>query len=1113
MIGQQPHHETFDDEDLSYLEDAFAADPAVRPAAGNREPLEAGDPRRVGRYRLTARLGSGGMGLVYLGVADDGRLVAVKLLRPELADHQESRARFGREMAVLTRVRGARVVRVIEADAEGGRPFLVTEYAAGPTLAQYVESAGPLDAEMQFGLAAGLAEALAAIHGAGVVHRDLKPGNVILAADGPKVIDFGIAQVLDSAALTQTGMTIGTTGYMAPEQVAGQAGPAADVFGWAVTLAFAASGQPPFGTGPTDAVVYRILHAQPNIAAVPEGLRPVVAAALAKDPQDRPAAHEILDRLAALLTGRGLTGRGLTGRGPAGLGSACADAGTALMAPGPDLIWPSTESWVSEPKQTASNTEAGLVAGVRRPGARKRLTSRWNVVPVAALVLAGATALALTMTGHATPSRPASAASARPVVTLATYPGQQGRGVVQAIERIVGSGNTIVAIGSQTSDGVVRQQFLVSDDGGKSWRLAPTYAADGGPAPLGYAAVRLAGGPGGWLAVGAQASWTSRNGLSWTLAARHGITPWQPGDQLKALNSTALGYIATGTATAGHGETQAIIWTSRNGLTWQRETAAQLGLAASGETVQAISYATSFGQDTVISGPVAKDGTTYSGVWLSTNGGSTWTRVNVPADHGADTSIVGVASDAAGLIAIRPGRTPSGTRDGVAYFSQNGESWQYAATITAPSGWTPSLVKGSDDGFVVTGNSGGQILPFTSTGTGTTWQQTASLGPDSQTLLGATVGTGNAVIAIGSATSQRALFDEATASGVRPVSLASIPGALVPEAAVNGVAVADGQQIAVGSADGYPAIWRKAGSSRWTLVSSLPLASAGSGPAELKSVTYGADGWLAVGLTGQTGLTSPLVYTSRNGISWQISPTITRDLTSSAGHVAAVSATSGPAGYVIVGTTLKNAGGCAANVWFSPNLAEWTRAHDVNDTGGSSTVLTVTADDDGFYSVGSHDSQPALWTTDNGTAWTTTTLPLPSGTSGSLNQVAVHGEDMVALGTQTTAGVTTALAEVSTNDGQTWHQVPFTPAVPGATVTALTQDTGGFTAAVQSGPDTTIWTSADGTTWNQVQARGLTGAGTHHLAALAPSGSTVAGIGSTATQQSWQPVFLGLPAR
>jgi serine/threonine protein kinase len=264
-----------------------------------RAPLRDRDPRRVGRYRLTDRLGAGGMGVVYLGVGGEGRLVAVKVMRPELADDPEFLARFSREVAVLARVRGARIVRVIEAGTDGCGPFLVTEYAAGPSLAGYVGAVGPLATGTLFDLAAGLAEALTVIHAAGVVHRDLKPSNVILTLDGPKVIDFGIAQVLDSVSLTRTGTTVGSAGFMAPEQVMGQAGPAADIFAWAGTIAYAASGQPPFGTGATDAIVYRILHAEPSVAEVPEVLRPVVTAALAKEPQDRPAAHEILDRLAA----------------------------------------------------------------------------------------------------------------------------------------------------------------------------------------------------------------------------------------------------------------------------------------------------------------------------------------------------------------------------------------------------------------------------------------------------------------------------------------------------------------------------------------------------------------------------------------------------------------------------------------------------------------------------------------------------------------------------------------------------------------------------------------------------------------------------------------------
>ena len=198
-----------------------------------REPLRDHDPLRVGRYRLTARLGAGGMGVVYLGLAPnapndpnypdgDGSQVAVKVLRPELADDPEFRARFGREVASLMLVRGECTVRVIEADTNSSQPFMVTEFAAGPSLSEYIDANGPLGADMLYGLATGLAEALTAVHAAGVVHRDLKPSNVILGQSGPKVIDFGIAQTLDATSVTKTGMMVGSAGFMAPEQVTGR---------------------------------------------------------------------------------------------------------------------------------------------------------------------------------------------------------------------------------------------------------------------------------------------------------------------------------------------------------------------------------------------------------------------------------------------------------------------------------------------------------------------------------------------------------------------------------------------------------------------------------------------------------------------------------------------------------------------------------------------------------------------------------------------------------------------------------------------------------------------------------------------------------------------------
>lgn len=260
-------------------------------------PLQKGDPSRVGGYRLTARLGAGGMGVVYLGIAKDGNQVAIKMLRPELTDDQEFRARFRREASTLEKVRGLCTVRVIEADSESPHPFLVTEYAEGPSLAEWVSSQGPFHAEMLYGLATGLAEALAAIHAAGIVHRDLKPSNVLLTATGPKVIDFGIAQALDATVLTRTGMTVGSPGFMAPEQILGQAGQPADVFAWAVTVAYAATGQSPFGTGSTDAILYRVLHEVPDLSGLFPAVRPLVEAALAKQPGHRPSAPDLLGRL------------------------------------------------------------------------------------------------------------------------------------------------------------------------------------------------------------------------------------------------------------------------------------------------------------------------------------------------------------------------------------------------------------------------------------------------------------------------------------------------------------------------------------------------------------------------------------------------------------------------------------------------------------------------------------------------------------------------------------------------------------------------------------------------------------------------------------------------
>jgi outer membrane protein assembly factor BamB len=259
------------------------------------EPLERDDPRVAGEFRLRARLGAGGMGRVYLGYSPAGRAVAVKICHPEFAADPAFVARFAHEVAAARAVNGLFTAQVIAAGPDDRPPWLATSYVPGPSLYDAVAAHGPLPEPAVWRLAAGLAEALQAVHDRGLVHRDLKPTNVLLAADGPRVIDFGIARALDATALTTTGTTFGTPSYMSPEQADGQpATPASDVFALGSVLCFAATGGTPFGDGEPPAVLYRIVHDPPALEAVPRALRGLVAACLSKDPADRPTLRQVL---------------------------------------------------------------------------------------------------------------------------------------------------------------------------------------------------------------------------------------------------------------------------------------------------------------------------------------------------------------------------------------------------------------------------------------------------------------------------------------------------------------------------------------------------------------------------------------------------------------------------------------------------------------------------------------------------------------------------------------------------------------------------------------------------------------------------------------------------
>jgi hypothetical protein len=332
-----------------------------------------------------------------------------------------------------------------------------------------------------------------------------------------------------------------------------------------------------------------------------------------------------------------------------------------------------------------------------------------------------------------------------------------------------------------------------------------------------------------------------------------------------------------------------------------------------------------------------------------------------------------------------------------------------------------------------------------------------------------------------------------------------------PKLEVNAIASAGGQRLAVGSAGGYPAIWRQDPGGAWTLVTSPDDLPSRSTPATLTSVTHGSAGWLAVGVPG------PVVLTSANGTTWRPAA---GNIAAGLGKISVVSAAAGPRGYVILGKLAVRGVGCVADVWWSANLTSWTRAHDVNGTKGSSQTLAVAALADGFVSVGSHTGRPAAWVTSDGTTWRTIFLSGPA--NAQLNQIAVIGARVVATGGSDGQGDGTAAFAVSSPDGgATWQQADLPLPAPGTLVTALAAGQQGWIAAGQYGtpgrPRVVVWKLASGkNTWAQAQVGGITGPGTGEtpeITALGVLEDAVTGIGPVAPALSQQAAVFTLPVR
>jgi hypothetical protein len=785
------------------------------------------------------------------------------------------------------------------------------------------------------------------------------------------------------------------------------------------------------------------------------------------------------------------------------------------------------------------------------------------IIPILAMMVFGIAVVVIVGAGGSRPGpAPPPAALGFAPATLAGdafSAAAGGRGISQTLGRVTSDGAEIVAVGSQQGARIARAQFFVSTDDGRSWSMGHVRAPGGGPPPPGHAARFVAGGRGAWVALGPGSIWTSPDGRTWTLASTAGL-PLRPGDQISVLERTASGFIAAGSNTPAGNAAGAtpVVFLSANGINWQRLGAAQLRLPASTAAgtgrVQDIRYAAVSGNRILVAGDVTAPQSVgrprhtvtiqTSAAWLSSNGGTTWTLAvppgpagnAAPAGPGGQAQISGVATAADGFILLRPA-TVAGKPAADVYRSANGTAWSFEAALGTPAGFVAGLVNGAPAGAVVTGRAGPALIAFVSAD-GTSWRQTPAFGAAAaQDPSGVATGEAGTVVTAGTTSnnpdSRQPLLTVLGAQATR-VDIAKVPGATDPELAVNDVAAGNGMQVAVGSANGYPAVWVSVnGGSTWTRASGQTRDVLDRpGVQQLTSVTYGPDGWVAVGGVIAVAAEHPVVLGSGNGSGWAAAD---REAAFSPPGLVTEQAAAGPAaaGYVIVGYQAV-AGRTIAAAWWSAGVTGWHRAavgrpggsagapDGPGPQGASQRMLAVTAGPHGFVAVGSDGNAAAAWTSPNGQAWTQQSVPLPYGaTRAVLQHVASNGHTVVAAGTVlTAAGQQLPFAASSADGGTTWTESALPVPQGRAFVTALTAAGGGFLAIGTFGgtpghQDVVVWTSASGSGWKAVTptGRGLTGSGIQAITGLTVSDGTLSGVGFTATPGGEEPVLWQTPVR
>lgn len=760
---------------------------------------------------------------------------------------------------------------------------------------------------------------------------------------------------------------------------------------------------------------------------------------------------------------------------------------------------------------------------------------------IAAVVIAGANG------GNGGPVPSALSAGFPPARNAAAdftgTPALAGRGVDQQLAQVAVSGTTAVAVGSQSGTRIPRPRFFYSADNGKNWHLA---AVRGTSAP-GSAPTLVAGGTRGWLALGPRSVFISPNARSW----RPGTAlPEIRGDAVTVLIATASGFLAAGSNTPGGGAAQAspVLWMSANGTTWQRISGTRLGLTSDAGRVLGIRSAAANGDRVLIAAAIEGGG---SATWLSADGGQAWTPVTVPVGARDSAAIAGLAPLGKGFVAVRaaPGNGSAGV-----FISANGTTWQRSATLTAANGapLTLGLVSGGPAGAVITGKADGLHVAFLSAN-GVTWRGPNPVDSTAAELVSGAALTsgGQAVIAgtsAGSAVQRQPMLTViGTQGSPDQIDTRAIAGVTIPEIGVNAIAASGATEVAAGSADGYPALWTSAdGGTAWTRAAgATPAALNRAGDGQLTGVAHGADGWVSVGgaYAGATpgiggsglggassggGVSHPVVVTSAAGRTWTSAD---GEKAFAGSGVVTFAVAAARAGYVIVGRQAVGGKRTIAAAWYAEGLAGWRRAADARTAAlagtGNRQMDAVTATGKGFAAVGSGDGHPAVWLSVTGRTWSETTLPLPQGAgSAALSHVAANGNTVAATGmAATAAGAALPFAAVSANGGTTWAET-LLPAPTGSAapaVTALTAAGGGFTATGSYGTrgarDVVIWMldhgAAPGATWTMAAPNdtGLAGPGTHEVTALASAGTTVTGVGFSATAATENPVLWQSPVR